>query len=161
MNTKTQLPIPKHQQGAALLVSMVLIFMLTILGVSAMRDSTLEGQLAANSVQKEVSFQSAESATDIILAIDDASNDKAIEAVICKDDMEFAMNDLSESGVQDTTVTLIYGGQSLPLGWSIGGPISGRRFVVTGESNLPGAATGTRISQGVLAIGAAEQGVDC
>ncbi len=152
---------PDNQQGAALMVSMVLIFMLTILGISAMRDSTLEGQLASNSVQKEVTFQSAESATDVILAIEDPINDQAVEAVICKEKMEFTMNDLSVPGAQETTVNIEYGGQSLPTGWSLGGPIGGRRFVVSGESSLPGASTGTRISQGVVAIGAVEQGVDC
>ena len=161
---KSNTGITRHhtnQQGAALLVSMVLIFMLTILGIASMRDATLEGQLATNSIQKEITFQSAESATDIVLAIEDAGDDKAIEAVICKEAIKLAMDDLSKPGVQNTTVTLEYGGQSIPTGWSLGGPIGGRRFTVTGQSNLPGASTGTRISQGVVAIGAVEQGVDC
>jgi len=149
-----------NQQGAALMVSMVLIFMLTILGIASMSDSTLEGQLATNSVQKELTFQSAESATDIILALEDI-DERAVENVICKDDMEFAMNNLSVDGVQDTGVTVSYGGQSLPVGYSLGGSVGGRRFVVTGNSALPGASTSTRISQGLVAIGAVQQGVDC
>lgn len=151
----------KNQQGAALMVSMVLIFMLTILGISAMREATLEGQLAANATQKEVTFQSAESVTDIILAIEDAADTKSVVAVVCKPQNEFDMNDLSMGNAQETKVTVEYGGQSLPTGWGIGGPVGGRRFVVTGESNLPGASTGTRIAQGVVIIGAVEQGVDC
>jgi len=152
---------PSDQQGAALMVSMVLIFMLTILGIASMRDATLEGQLAANSIQKEVTFQSAESSTDIILAIEDPGDARSVEAVICKEKTQFKMNDLSEAGVQNTEVTVEYGGQSLPTGWSLGGQIGGRRFDVTGQSSLTGASTGTRISQGIVAIGAVEQGVDC
>jgi len=149
------------QDGAALLVALVLIFLLTILGISAMRDSTLETQLVANAVHKEVSFQSAESATDTVLAIDDPGNDKAIETVICADALEIDLDELSKPDVQATNVTLEYAGQSLPTGWSLGGPIGGRRFVVTGESTLLNAATSTRITQGVVAIGAVQHGIDC
>lgn len=161
MNARYNNAAPVKQQGAALLVSMVLIFMLTILGIASMRDATLEGQLAANAVQKEVTFQSAESATDTVLAINDTDDEKAIESVICMPDVEFVLDDLSEADVQDTNVTLAYGGRSLPTGWSLGGPIGGRRFTVTGESNLPSASTGTKISQGVVAIGAVAQGISC
>ena len=150
-----------RQDGAALLVAMVLIFMLSILGIAAMRDSTIEGQLATNSAHKEVSFQSAESASDIILAIEDPANPEAIEAVICQDDVTFNKDDLSIPGVQETTVTTEYSGQALPIGWSLGGPVGGRRFVVSGESTLLEADTSTRISQGVIAIGAASAGTDC
>ncbi len=153
--------IHAQQNGAALLVAMVLIFLLTILGLSAMRDSTLETQLAANAVHKEVSFQSAESATDIVLSIDDPNNEKAIETVICSPAVEFNLDELSKPEVQTTTVELEYAGQSLPTGWSLGGPIGGRRFVVTGESTLLNAATSTRITQGVVVIGAVQQGVEC
>ncbi len=151
----------QQQRGAALLVSMVLIFMLTVLGLAAMRDSTLEGQLASNAVHKEVTFQSAESATDIVLAIDDASDDKAIEKVICADNTQFDLAQLSRDQVQTTIVTIEYAGQSLPTGWSLGGPVGGRRFIVSGESTLTNANTSTRITQGVVAIGAVDQGVDC
>jgi len=149
------------QHGAALLMAMVLIFLLTILGLSAMRDSTMETRLVANSVHKEVSFQSAESATDIVLAITDPDNDNAIEKVICKPALEVVMNELSKPDVQTTNVTIEYAGQSIPTGMSLGGPIGGRRFVVTGESTLLNAATSTKITQGVVAIGAVQHGVDC
>jgi len=161
MNKNNKFSSVKNQQGAALMVSMVLIFMLTILGISAMREATLEGQLAANAIQKEITFQSAESAADIVMAIEDAANAMSPVAVICKPKNEFDMNDLSVPDVQETKVSVEYGGQSLPIGYSLGGQVGGRRFVVTGESNLPGASTGTRIAQGIIEIGAAEQGVDC
>jgi len=158
---KYQYHVPEKQQGAALLVAIVLIFMLTILGISSMRNSTLEHQLSSNSVQKEVTFQSAESATDIVLAIDDPNDAKAIENVICQDPEVITMDELSKPDVQTTTVTLEYAGQSLPTGWSLGGPIGGRRFVITGESALVNAHTSTKITQGVVAIGAVQYGADC
>jgi len=160
MNFNQQMLV-REQDGAALLVSIVLIFMLSILGIAAMRDATIEQQLAANAVQKETTFQSAESATDVILAIEEATDPHAVEAVICKDALTVKQPDLNKSGGQTTTVTIDYGGQSLPVGWSLGGPIGGRRFFVTGTSDLVDAATSTTISQGVVAIGAVEQGTDC
>jgi len=153
---------PAKQSGAALMVSMVLIFMLSILGIASMRDATLETQLASNSAQKELTFQSAESATDVILAIEDAQNAQAIESTICQQaDTVFQMQQLDKTDAQTTTVTLQYGGKSLPTGWTLGGPIGGRRFVVTGESILADGSTHTRVSQGVVAIGAVEAGSEC
>jgi len=158
---RTNANVRAKHNGTALLVAMVLIFLLTILGLSAMRDSTLETRLAANAVHKEVSFQSAESATDIILALDNPTSNKAIETVICAPAAEFSMDELSKANVQTTTVTIEYAGQSLPTGWSLGGPIGGRRFVVSGESTLINAATSTKITQGVVAIGAVQHGSEC
>lgn len=153
---------PVRQQGAALLVAMVLIFMLAILGTASMRDATLENQLAANAVQKELTFQSAESATDMVLAITSTTDDKALEKIICQDtESTFDMPEVNAATGQTTEVSLRYHGQSLPVGWSLGGAVGGRRFSVTGESALTDAHTSTRISQGVLAIGAVQQGVDC
>lgn len=152
---------PNRQEGAALIVSIAIIFVISILSVSSMRESTLEGQLAANAFQKEITFQSAESASDIVLAIEDSSQSMAVESFICKDDEKFLMDDLSVPDVQNTSVTVGYAGQALVTGWSLGGPVGGRRFVVTGKSELPGANTTTQISQGIIAIGASQQGHEC
>lgn len=152
----------KKEHGAALMVAMVLMFMLTVLGLSTMRDSTLEGKLAANAVQKEVTFQAAESATDTILAIENAADPLAIESVICMEDpMVHPMPNLSQAGVQTTEASIEYGGQAVPEGYSLGGPIGSRRFVVTAETTLLGANTSSRISQGIVLVGAIEAGSVC
>lgn len=51
----------RSQQGAALLVAMVMIFMISIMGVSVMRNSSLEHRMASNSIQAATVFQAAES----------------------------------------------------------------------------------------------------
>lgn len=52
----------KHSQcGAALLVAMVMIFMISVMGVSVMRNSSLEHRMATNSIQSATVFQAAES----------------------------------------------------------------------------------------------------
>jgi len=52
----------KSQRGGALLVAMVMIFMLSIMGISVMRSSTLEHRMAVNAIRTAATFQAAESA---------------------------------------------------------------------------------------------------
>lgn len=58
---------PYNERGGALLVAMIMIFMLSVLGVSAMRSSTLEKRMAINAIQSSTTFQAAESAADLAL----------------------------------------------------------------------------------------------
>lgn len=50
------------QQGAVLVVSLLILLILTILGVSSMQSSTMEEKMASNSRDRNVGFQSAEAA---------------------------------------------------------------------------------------------------
>ncbi len=64
--------INRSQQGAALLVAMVMIFMISIMGVSVMRNSSLEHRMASNSIQSATVFQAAESVVEQTLNDTDA-----------------------------------------------------------------------------------------
>lgn len=146
-----------RQDGAVLMIAMIMLLMLSVLGVSAMRGATLEGQLASNAVHKEVTFQAAESASDAVLAIDGK-----LESIICSDSEEILLQDaLGQSSEQKTQSVLEYAGQAAAIGYSLGGPISARRFVVTGTSSLHDISTSTSIAQGMLLIGAADSSGDC
>jgi hypothetical protein len=148
---------PARQRGSVLMVAMIMIFMLSILGVSSMRGASLEGQLASNAVHKEITFQAAESASDAVLAIEGK-----LESVICSDtDESIDQNELGQSTEQVTGSVLAYGGQTAAMGYSLGGPIGARRFVVTGTSSLPDVSTSTTIAQGVVLIGAADASGAC
>ncbi|MFT5173345.1 MAG: type II secretory pathway pseudopilin PulG [Gammaproteobacteria bacterium] len=50
----------KHQQGAVLIVSLILLVVLTLLGVSVMNMTQLEERMASNSQEVIQAFQSAE-----------------------------------------------------------------------------------------------------
>jgi len=54
----------RSESGAALMIAMVLIFMISIMGASVMRNSNLEHRMASNSVQSAMVFQAAESAVE-------------------------------------------------------------------------------------------------
>ncbi len=151
-------PVPhKRESGSVLMVAMIMIFMLSILGASSMRGASLEGQLASNAVHKEITFQAAESASDAVLAIEGK-----LESIICSDtDEQFDQNPLGQSSDQITGSVLEYGGRAAAMGYSLGGPVGARRFIVTGSSSLPGVHTSTTIVQGVLLIGAADNSGGC
>ena len=53
---------PKKQHGAALITSLIILLVLTVLGVSAMSTSSLEELMAGNLRDQDLSFQAAEAA---------------------------------------------------------------------------------------------------
>ncbi len=59
---------PHREQGAALVVSLILLLVLTVLGVSTMSTATMEMRMAANDQFLENAFQLAETGLDIDLA---------------------------------------------------------------------------------------------
>lgn len=50
------------QSGMALLVSLIMLLLLTIIAITAARQSTLQAHMSANSQQQNIAFQSSESA---------------------------------------------------------------------------------------------------
>lgn len=153
---------PSCERGAVLMIAMVMIFVLSIIGISSMRGATLETQLANNAIQKEMTFQSAESATDIILTRENSLRDimcKPAETEVHPSAGTVESVDLVDS--QETTTVLQDGGQTNPLWYELNGPVAARRFVVTGTSELPGANTSTTIVQGVMLLGAKDSTTSC
>ncbi len=64
---------PSRQHGAALAVTMVMLVMLVILGVSAIRTSSLQERMAGGSERLATTFQGAE--TGLTVAIEDITGD--------------------------------------------------------------------------------------
>jgi len=50
------------QQGAVLIVSMIILLLLTILGVTSMRNTNLEERMAGNARDRHIAFEAAEAA---------------------------------------------------------------------------------------------------
>ena len=50
----------RRQQGAALVVSLIILLMLTVVGLSAIRDSGIQERMAGNSRDMNTAFQAAE-----------------------------------------------------------------------------------------------------
>ncbi|MDH5190310.1 MAG: PilX N-terminal domain-containing pilus assembly protein [Gammaproteobacteria bacterium] len=54
--------LPQSQQGAALIVGLIMLLLMTILGVSSMSSSIMEEKMAGNTRDREIAFQAAEAA---------------------------------------------------------------------------------------------------
>lgn len=54
--------LPLHQTGAALIVGLVMLLVMTMIGVSAMQTNLLEEKMAGNYRDRDLAFQAAEAA---------------------------------------------------------------------------------------------------
>ena len=61
MNYPTR-QVPNKQKGAALFTALIFLLILTLIGVTAMRDSGLSERMSANSQVSQMAFMAAESA---------------------------------------------------------------------------------------------------
>ncbi len=148
---------PGRERGVALMVALIMITLVSILGISSMRGAVIENQLANNSVLKELTFQSAESASDIVMA--EAST---LENLICQPPIiDRVLPEVNLHDEQETTVDIEYSGFTNSIGFSLGTTVGVRRFVISGKSEISGVSTGTTISQGVVLVGASSSGGEC
>lgn len=68
---------PPSQRGAVLVISLVLLAIMTLLGVTAMNMNTMEERMAANTQEVNRAFQTAESGISLALSDDSAFNTSA------------------------------------------------------------------------------------
>lgn len=54
-----------QQQGAVLIMSLVMLTVLTLIGISSMSSSTVELKVSSNSQQHDIAFQAAQSIIDV------------------------------------------------------------------------------------------------
>jgi len=62
LTTRTRLVIRKRQTGASLIVSLMLLVVLTLLGLSGMQSTIMQERMSSNVRDKGLAFQAAESA---------------------------------------------------------------------------------------------------
>lgn len=53
---------PRHQQGVALVVALVLLLVVTIIGLASMRGTSMQERISANMYDRSLAFQRAEAA---------------------------------------------------------------------------------------------------
>jgi len=143
------------QSGAALMIAMVLIFMISVMGISVMRNSTLEQRMASNSIQSSVVFQAAESVVEETLNNPDALtaafnaidancdgtvvdwdvnlNGNNVDGLQIKSEIRFTRTSLAEGFSSDDFVALNYetrGGSEKPSARAESGIFRGASRVV-------------------------------
>lgn len=150
MNGSHPISMSRHQRGAVLLVSMIMLLVLTLIGVSAMSTATIEEKMAANAQQKAITFQAAES------AIDDTIDDTALLSTAISSASPVSSSvSLGFTGVTATSMTELLGQAPAP-GYSLG---SGSQtqfvaysFEVVGTGTLIGTSLTTDAEQGIIRI---------
>lgn len=55
---------PHNQQGATLFVALIILVVVSLIGVTAMKNANVEEQMASNLYQKNLTFQASESAVE-------------------------------------------------------------------------------------------------
>ena len=147
---------PKRQKGAAILITLILLLVSTILGLSVMRDATQEQQLVSNVFFKELSFRGAESASQKII------NDTQLLAAALEPSNH--ANGLQES-VQLPNANVVsggeirYAGKGIARGFSLGSSSAAfqvYKFNLSGTAEVIGVSATTTIVQGVNRLAPAQ-----
>lgn len=104
---------PSRQRGAALIVGLILLMILTLLGVSGMTTSTLELVMADNMQRGQYVFQAAESALNSEMNIAPGAvrlSGGEARGTVLRDDVAYAYDDASGTRVADVVVDTTYQG---------------------------------------------------
>ncbi len=141
------------QRGSALMIAMVMIFMLSLMGVSAMRGSTLEKRMTVNAIQTSTTFQAAESAADLALNIP-AHLTRAYQQGK-NNELVLELDEVNKNIGMQSRSTLEYVGDTLATGWSAGvgtQGFEGLLYIASGVSAIPAVRSQSTVEQGAFRI---------
>ncbi len=147
-----QIPHPSPKQtGAVLVISLLMLLVMTLIGVTAMSTATLEEKMAANSQYTNMSFQASESAVEGVVNNIDLIQ-QALNAGVGN---PISRNvDLDNSHVASTG-ELEFRVQGPAPGYSAGedqGSFTAFHFIARGIGTMPAVNARTDTSQGVYRI---------
>jgi len=164
---KTYSNIRQQQSGTALIVSLVILLVLTIMGVTSISSTNLEERMAQNFQITAINFQAAESAISTILNASDpggagadknpfydAANDPSITSLnagigdtstVVNLDMD--PNNHLQNATSAVSSTVVYGGAGACPGMSIG-PIICHYFQLNANATIVEIGTDTTHVQG-------------
>lgn len=143
----------QRQQGAVLLVAMVMLFLLALMGGSALRTSTLERQLVSNAVQARDVFQAADSSNEE--ALNDSQN--LIDAVNSADGSIVIDTDIRDDIGLRSQVTLRYINEGNASGASLNAmqgasSFDALQFVAEGVASVDSVNASRSVHQGARRI---------
>lgn len=139
----------RGQRGAALVVGLILLLVLTVLAVSGVLMSTLELRMAGNQQQQERAFQAADTAIE--LAIGSATFNTSVPVVVPPTPMDAAV----PAGDQYEYLMQFVGESSLPTvptGYSLGSGIQAYHFLVESSGYSAAGARSDHV-QGFYVVG--------
>ncbi len=134
------------ERGGALMVALVMIFMMSVMGISVMRESSLEKRMATNAVHKSTVLQAAESATEIALG-----DDQNLAAAFAGNGTKFPVQlPTAQNTNIATDAQIIFKGSGAPVGFSLGtgGGFQALRFEVRGRAQITTVQSKAQVAQG-------------
>jgi type II secretory pathway pseudopilin PulG len=138
------------QRGGALLVAMVMIFMLSIMGVSVMRSSTLEKRMAINAIQTAATFQAAESAAN--LALNRPANLTTAHTAGYLQNVVLPIDEVHDDiGLASTSTIKWVGTTTMVPGYSIG-DFEGLYYIAQGVSAIESVRSQSTVEQGAYRV---------
>jgi hypothetical protein len=147
MNTRAasfRLPSPGRERGAALVVGLILLLVLTILAVSGVVTSTLELRMVSNQQQQENAFQAADSGIEIALASEPYNTtvpQTGSGTLPNTDEYDYELRFVGDSSLP-----------TVPTGYSLGTGFQAYHFVVDSTGTSSGGAVSDH-TQGFYVVG--------
>lgn len=134
----------EKQQGATLLVAMVILILVSLIGVTALKNASVEEQMAANLYMKTLTFQASESAVESTIADKTLQRDTLTSFTPQHKDVDVE--------VPDTTATVSYksNGVGAPPNGNSYGAFAGARIMITSTGQSTDTTTRTRTVHGVV-----------
>lgn len=141
MKLHLQIPAPYHprtrQRGAALVVGMILLLVLTLLAISGMNTATLELQMAGNAQSAQNAFQAAETGIERAMNAGDYDTNSDTPVDSPDDHFETVTRYNKKNGVTD----IPEGGYSMGVGTGF----KAYHFEVTSTGTAARGATSTHV----------------
>lgn len=138
------------QQGAVLLISLIVLVVMTVLGISLVSNSTIEERISANHMNEQLTLHASESATEIM--VDDT--DTLAAALVSPTPITVSV-DVGNSAIV-ASAELSYNGAANPSGWSMGvnqGTFMAHTIKTVGTATKANANATTTTAQGISRLG--------
>ncbi|WP_144780002.1 pilus assembly PilX family protein [Marinobacter maritimus] len=151
-----------RQRGAALIISLVILLVITVIGLASMNTSILQERMSANAQNARQAFLSAEAASQDLFRklepMDSSSNEWKLALDALDAGIRVATTPKAYSGVGSgkvATAELRYLGEAnLVEGHSFGEDIETfrQRYEIIGDASVTGAGASSRVIRGVSVV---------
>ena len=135
----------QKQQGATLFVALIILVIVSLVGVTAMKNANVEEQMASNLYQKNLTFQASESAVESTI-----NNTSLIQQALTS---TTPIQQNVPVPIPNTTATVSYAsaGSGMAVG-SSANLFSGMRLMITATGSIPALNARTVTVHGVVRL---------
>ncbi|GHD48531.1 type IV pilus assembly protein PilX [Marinobacter persicus] len=146
-----------RQDGAVLVVSLIVLLVLTLIGVAGMNTSVMQERMAINSQNSNRAFQAAESTLQALLDdVYDSNLDLLRESMQSGDDLSSVVDVTldSENNISGSYQARFLGEVFVTSGSSMDADessnnLKGFRYELTGEANMANTGASARVYKGI------------